>query len=50
MQPLSRIGFRICHIMRMSGEEQLPENLFMPQILLLRQAGARAMPPLSEVG
>jgi hypothetical protein len=36
--------------MRMRGEEQLLENLFVPQILLLRQAGARAMPPLSEVG
>jgi hypothetical protein len=36
--------------MRMRGEKQLPENLFIPQILLLRRAGARAMPPLAEVG
>ena len=37
-------------VMRMKGEEQLPEKLFVPQILLLWQAGARAMPPMSEVG
>ncbi len=36
--------------MRMRGEEQLPENLFLPQTFLLRQAGARAMPPMSELG
>ena len=36
--------------MRMRGEEQLPENLFLPQIFCRRQAGARAMPPMSEVG
>ena len=34
----------------MRSEEQLPENLFMLQTLLLQQAGARAMPPLPEVG
>jgi hypothetical protein len=37
-------------VMRMKSEEQLPESLLMLRTLLLRQAGARAMPPMSEVG
>lgn len=36
--------------MRMRGEEQLPENLFVPQIFPLWQAGVRTMSPMSEVG
>jgi hypothetical protein len=36
--------------MPMKSEEQLPESLLMLRTLLLRQAGARAMPPMSEVG
>ena len=36
--------------MRMEGEGQLPESLFVPHVIRCWQAGARAMPPLPEVG